>query len=81
MTGSRIVVTVLVSAMWASATCVQAADVRAPQGASAADRNTPSPELLEFLGGIDTLPPPPPREAAGAPRPDTPAPPAPGPKP
>jgi hypothetical protein len=81
MTGSRIVVTVLVSAMWASAACVFAADARAPQRASAAEPKTPSAELLEFLGGIDTLPASPPGERTGAARPDPPPPPAPEPKP
>lgn len=81
MTGSRIVVTVLVSAMWASAACVQAADAPAPQGASAADRNTPSPELLEFLGSIDTLSAPTQKENTGTPRADAQPTPAPEPKP
>lgn len=67
--------------MWASPACVQAADARAPQGATAADRNTPSPELLEFLGGVDTLPVPTQKENAGTPRTDAQPTPAPEPKP
>ena len=58
MTGSRIGVTVLVSAMWACIACVHAADPPSLPPAGGERSGVPSAELLEFLGGVDIIPSP-----------------------